>query len=182
MRIGRPPMPLEPRFFDRIVPEPNTGCWLWTGAVDKDGYGQIKEHGKQVKAHRVSWKIHHGELPEFSVVCHQCDTPSCVNPAHLFLGTHADNMKDRDAKGRTSLCGARGDANGRRTRPDLIKRGFDCPASLLSVEQVDEIMRRIADGASVLKIAEEHGVSDATVRRSIKRRRRGAIRASVQAQ
>lgn len=80
--------------------EPNSGCWLWTGAVDKDGYGKLTVKYQDVRAHRVSYETYTGAIPEGLVACHKCDTPACINPDHLFLGTHADNIADRDAKGR----------------------------------------------------------------------------------
>lgn len=80
--------------------EPNSGCWLWTGAVDKDGYGKLTVKYRYAKAHRESYELHKGPIPDGLVVCHRCDVPGCINPDHLFLGTNADNTADRDAKGR----------------------------------------------------------------------------------
>lgn len=98
---------LEQRFMNKVVPEPNSGCWLWFGAVDRKGYGQIRMPGrageaKHETAPRVSWKLSGRDIPSGLHVLHRCDTPGCVNPSHLFLGTHVDNMRDRDAKGRNS--------------------------------------------------------------------------------
>lgn len=88
------------RFHAKYVPEPNTGCWLWEGATIRSGYGRHNINGVQMGAHRASWIIHNGDIPDGMHVCHKCDTPPCVNPDHLFLGTHADNMRDMQAKER----------------------------------------------------------------------------------
>ena len=89
------------RFINKVCPEPNSGCWLWTGKVDKCGYGYLtsgKAPGK--RAHRLSWELFNGKLTSKDVVCHKCDTPSCVNPLHLFVGTQRDNVLDMWAKKR----------------------------------------------------------------------------------
>ncbi len=86
------------RFFQKVSKTDN--CWLWLANKDNDGYGRIKIKGKTLLAHRVSWNIHFGQIPEEMNVLHRCDNPPCVNPLHLFLGTVLDNVRDRDSKGR----------------------------------------------------------------------------------
>ena len=78
------------------------GCLLWTGCINRYGYGQISVGGKKVLTHRLAWSVAKGPIPEGLHVLHRCDTPACTNPAHLFLGTNADNMADKVAKGRSS--------------------------------------------------------------------------------
>jgi hypothetical protein len=82
------------------VPEPNTGCWLWTGSSSSTGYGKLSSAGKTLAAHRAAHEIFVGEIPRGMCVCHHCDTPACINPAHLFLGTYSDNAIDRLRKAR----------------------------------------------------------------------------------
>ncbi len=100
---------LEPRFWAKV--RKGGGCWRWLGDTDKDGYGFFrawdpqptrKERRKHVKAHRFAWELKHGPIPSGLCVCHDCDNPRCVRASHLFLGTHTDNIADRDQKGRTA--------------------------------------------------------------------------------
>lgn len=108
-------IPIENRFWpkvDRSQLSPG-GCWLWTGSTNK-GYGLIGDgYGKLIRAHRFSFHWAYGPIPPGLSVCHRCDNPSCVNPTHLFLGTHLDNMADRNSKGRQSRASVnQGEASG----------------------------------------------------------------------
>lgn len=96
-KFGLPPLERFEKLMERI---PFAGCWLWTGAINKYGYGKVKENRKHLTAHRWSWTIHRGAIPEGLHVLHRCDVPGCVNPSHLWLGTNVDNDKDKREKGR----------------------------------------------------------------------------------
>ena len=85
------------QFDECYAPDPNSGCWIFTGCWDSYGYGKMRNN---IKAHRYSFEAHKGEVPPGSLVCHNCDTPACVNPEHLFVGTSLDNTKDCRNKGR----------------------------------------------------------------------------------
>lgn len=98
-------MDLMEQFLRHVDKSGPNGCWQWMGVRSTQGYGGIQVNGTRVSAHRISYMLHHGDIPEGQgfhgyVVCHRCDNPSCVNPEHLFLGTQYANMQDRDAKWR----------------------------------------------------------------------------------
>lgn len=89
------------RFYDFALPEPNSGCWIWTGYLYGSGYGGFRtDAGRHVHAHRVSYELHRGSIPKGLLVCHRCDFRPCVNPEHLFVGTYSDNANDMHAKSR----------------------------------------------------------------------------------
>lgn len=127
-------------------------CWPWTGARSSRGYGTLYAMGTTLAAHRVAFEVATGESPGNLFVLHRCDNPPCCNPAHLFLGTHDDNMRDRDAKGRK--VPARGEASGH---------------AKLTEAEVLEIRRR-APGESARSLAEAFRVSRQAVRHVIVRR------------
>ena len=93
-------MTLRERFERKVSPEPTSGCHLWTAAVAGKGYGVINHGGVMRYAHRLAWEFAYGPIPEGLCALHRCDVPACVNVAHLFLGTVADNNRDMAAKGR----------------------------------------------------------------------------------
>lgn len=91
---------IKHRLSKYSMPEPNTGCILWCGAAKENGYGVLNVEGATKYAHRLAWEQVNGPIPQGQSVCHKCDVTYCINPDHMFLGTQAENMADKVAKGR----------------------------------------------------------------------------------
>jgi HNH endonuclease len=137
------------QYLDLTVREPS-GCWLWTRYRTRKGYGYglARSGGSHVLVHREVYRLSHGgtALPPGMCVCHRCDRPPCINPAHLFLGTQADNAADRDAKGRS-----------------VYMRGERHGSARLTEAQVRSI-RAERCGRTLLRVlAERYGVSESTI-------------------
>lgn len=180
-RTNHPVAPLPERFWAKV--QKGQDCWLWSGSTN-GRYGRIVVDGKNTPAHRVSWTLHNGPVPDDRSVCHHCDNPLCVRPDHLFLGTQSDNMRDCAAKGRNisqtrpSVL-ARGDAHGMRlhperratgekhgskTHPECVARGSRQGSSRLTEAQVADARAMHREGrGSVSQIAELFGVSRRTM-------------------
>ena len=137
--------PLAERFEAFVMRDPNSGCWLWTGFCNPEGYGYIGvEPSIPRKAHRVSYELHKGPIPSGMLVRHKCDVPWCVNPDHLELGTDAENMRDRDVRKRTAV----GKRNGK---------------SKLTPEQAAEIKIGISTGKTDRWLSNIYGVAHGTI-------------------
>lgn len=143
------------RFMSKVEPEPNTGCWLWTGTASSRGYGNFRVGSRRTRrmmgAHRFAYEHFVGPIPEGLYVCHSCDTPACVNPAHLFAGTNSDNVRDMDAKGR------------RRSNPPLGERHYN---SKLTEERVRELRGWIQRGESPNDFAAKYGYRKRMIQRA----------------
>jgi hypothetical protein len=113
-----PRRPVGDRFWEKVVK--TEGCWLWTGAHDKYGYGSIRTGGRTFKAYRVGYELQCGPIPPGGHVCHRCDNPPCVRGDHLFIGDHAANMADMRAKGRMRTPKVHGVHNANATLTDEI--------------------------------------------------------------
>lgn len=150
-------------FEDCYSPEPNTGCFIWTRSVNKFGYGsgtftKRSDLKQEHAAHRWSYMLHYGEIPQGLWVLHSCDNPPCVNPRHLFLGNAVDNAKDRDRKGR----GARGEKLVAAMAPNLL-RGEDRKGTRLTQIKVREIRQLLFQGISCASIGRQFCVSTTTI-------------------
>jgi hypothetical protein len=144
-----------------------SACWLWTLKPENDGYGRLRvAPGRRIRVHRLAWELTRGPIPDGMRVCHTCDTPLCVNPAHLWLGTDADNAADRSAKGRS----ATGERNASVLYPERLPRGDAHHNAKLTAAAVRE-MRCMHDAgeASQAALAERFGVSRTQVSLIVRR-------------
>lgn len=140
---------VESRMEGLSIPEPMSGCWLWTGKTINRGYGTIAVFGTQWLAHRVGWVLRNGPIPTGLNVCHVCDVRPCVNPDHLFLGTQRDNARDMCRKGRQSF----------QVNPALLLRGEACGFNKLNESEVRQIRHLRSAGASCRVLSETFGVT-----------------------
>lgn len=151
------PCNLESRFFPFIVKHSgHNGCWVWTGEKTAHGYGSLRLGGsKRVSAHRTSYKYFYGEIPTGLYVCHSCDNPACVNPAHLWLGTPKENAMDMSRKGRQAF----------QINPKRAARGERASKAKLTEPDVIAIKSLLGSGAFTLKaIGNLYGVSATAIR------------------
>lgn len=144
----------------------DTPCWEWTGK--RIGwYGYIVNRVRMKRAHRVAWELTHGPVPDGMCVLHRCDNPLCVNPEHLWSGTHGDNMRDKVAKGRCNMPTgknhwakrkpervARGERHGTYTRPERVARGEDNGANT----KPEKVPRGEKSGMSKLRESDVHDI------------------------
>lgn len=144
-------IPLESRFWKKVVKRGPDDCWDWIAAKSECGYGRLwsNEISHHIMAHRFSFEIHHGRTAARHLeVCHKCDNPGCVNPLHLFEGTHQQNMTDMAQKGRAK---------------NAPRHGTEHTLSKLTEEQIPTIRNRVAGGESLSSLGREYGVACGTI-------------------
>ncbi len=134
---------LRQLFYDRTNKRGTDECWEWIGWRDAAGYGGLNAFGQRYTAHRLSWLLHFGPIPENQFICHHCDNPSCVNPVHLFSGSPSDNSKDASRKG--------------------VFHGERNHQSKLTAVEVRLIRKRLSDGIRVGQLAKEFKVSHGAI-------------------
>jgi hypothetical protein len=129
------------RFWDKV--RKTDGCWLWTAAHNGKGYGVLGFRSKRIYAHRLSYELAFGPIPDGLCVCHRCDVPGCVRPEHLFAATQLENIRDMVSKGRSRPYERHGERN---------------PRAVLRREQVAELRRLRAEGWSLPRLAAHFGI------------------------
>lgn len=146
-----PDMPLDERleFYSERITE--SGCQIWTGALRPNGYGYLRFQSENISAHRASYTLAKGKIPENMFVCHTCDNRSCINPDHLFLGSHKDNMSDMTKKERQA-------------------KGIDHGGAKLTEEDVLIIKKRIKAGDTQPEIANDYNVLRAAISKIVTKR------------
>ena len=154
--IPKPRKTLMQRFMAKVA-KSETGCWLWTGFVGTSGYGAVRVNGKTERAHRIAYQLFVGQITEIAgadirgtCVIHKCDNRVCVNPEHLLLGTHQDNMTDKASKGRVV------------SHPLLGEKHQN---SKLTSDDIIDVRCLNSYGLKMQQIAESFGVTRATIHR-----------------
>lgn len=137
-------------------------CWRWNGRLGHGGYGRLGYSRKTYMAHRLSYELHYGSIPDGLWVCHHCDNPRCVNPAHLFLGTPADNTTDM-------------------IRKDRNARGEKQTNAKLTEAQVREILRLRNEGVGNIALAEQFGVGKTHISHIVTGRKWKHVHAAIRA-
>jgi hypothetical protein len=181
------------RFWSYVKKGEQNECWNWVNRTKWQRYGRLRNGKKKVYVHRLSYEIHIGPIPEGMEVCHTCDNGYCVNPNHLFLGSHKNNMEDMVSKGRQGRAfgnkngththpervargdkqglrlhpekAARGDRNGARLHPETRPRGEKCKGAKLTTEQVIFIRKEKENGVMQKDLALRFGVCEMTISR-----------------
>lgn len=139
------------RFWSKVEIGNPDECWEWKAGNNGRGYGKFYVGGDgnpQRYAHRISWSLANGDIPEGLILCHKCDNPKCINPDHLFLGTQAENMQDASKKGRCKPSMAHGNSSGH---------------NKIDEKDIPDVKKMIAEGVSLKTIADIYGVSKQSI-------------------
>jgi hypothetical protein len=172
------------RFWAKVEVKGPQDCWLWTAGYDHWGYGRFKPTGREAEhAHRTAYRFLSGPIPEGLFVCHRCDNPPCVNPAHLFLGTNAENVADMMTKGRNATAAngrhlsvrhperlARGDRTYMRQHPEA-RRGERNPMAKITDAQFVDIQRLLLAGVTQTEAARRYGVDQSAISKRLRNAR-----------
>lgn len=145
--------PINLRFWNKARIAGRDDCWEWLRSKDSGGYGMVGVSGKNVKAHRVSWMLTHGEIPEGKCILHKCDNRLCINPRHLFVGTQQENIRDMVSK--------------KRQHHPVGERN---PKAKLTECDVRKIIQMKSTGMTNIRIALHFGVSESMIEFVIKRK------------
>ncbi len=140
--MARPRIPLSQKIQDNSVRVPESGCWIWIGSLNKYGYGRLTFGAKtNIGAHRASYELRHGKIPDGLFALHRCDIKCCVNPDHIFIGTQQENMSDKVAKNRQAKGHRHGmsrlseeqakEAKFGSARPSELAKKFNCSAVMI---------------------------------------------------
>lgn len=138
--------PLTERFWEKVDKGALDDCWMWKGSKDIRGYGVIRTNQKPYSAHCVCYELCHGSIPKGMFICHKCDNPGCVNPAHLWLGTPAENNRDRAVKERNNHV-----------------KGEDHPSTTLTESDIVTIRNLSENGVAQRAIARQYGIHQSSV-------------------
>jgi len=159
---------VERRFWKFVNKTSKEDCWKWLGSKGRRGYGKLNIDYKQILAHRISYKLHFGDIPKNMLVLHKCDVKVCINPNHLFLGTPLDNMRDKIQKGRARYVTDRDGF--------VTVYGEKNSNAKLTNEQIREILTKYKTGKYLQKeLAEEYKIGGSHISGIVrgKRRKRG---------